>query len=410
MGRSCHSPSSSIAMKPAPSNADLATSSCNDPSVRFPYLDGLRGFAVLIVVLGHYSIFFPGLGPIVGPSAKTGVWLFFLLSSFLLTRQMILVFRDAPTTENVLRYFARRALRILPLYYFVLTLLFFLPTFAQHMFGHSGFAVSDHLFLLYPQGIFWAISVECEYYAFIPIVALLVNLVVRIHRSLGALLAAGLAILAAQNYHWAWIEKGFPVNYPHLPNYTHFFLVGSAIAIIFQYRSALRGRFDTCWNFLFAAGVAWQLFVIPYPFRDVMLDSIGFPIAWWHWMAQHPGQLISCSAIVLSILFSEYLQRVSSSSTLRFFGKISFSLYCLHILPTAYFGPWVAAAGPLVGVAGFFCISVAISVITYRCIELPCMELVRGPSGAHTSRGRAAPSPLPGGYSAIENVSPATGA
>lgn len=346
--------------------------------LHFPHLDGLRGLAVLIVVVGHYSIFSPTLGPVIGPTAKTGVWLFFLLSAFLLTRQTISVYTDGPTLQNTLRYFSRRVLRILPLYYVLLVLLVRMPTFALHMFGRSDFSLLDHFFLMYPQGIFWAISVEFEYYAIIPIIALAYTFLIRVHRSLGPFLGLVLLFLAVVNYRWAWFQKGFPANYPHLGNYTHFFLAGSAIAIFFQYRNVIRFSTERVAALAFAGALAWQIFVIPFPFRDSLLAKLGVPLAWWHWMAQHPGQLISCATILCSILLSDRLRKIFSAGWLRFFGKISFSLYCLHILPTAYLGCLVPLTGPYLAVVGFFILSVAGSVLTYRLIELPCMELVRG--------------------------------
>jgi hypothetical protein len=51
-------------------------------------LDGLRGFAVLFVVLGHLGSQqrSPGFGIDFSGAGKYGVYLFFVLSAFLLTR------------------------------------------------------------------------------------------------------------------------------------------------------------------------------------------------------------------------------------------------------------------------------------------------------------------------------------
>jgi peptidoglycan/LPS O-acetylase OafA/YrhL len=97
-----------------------------------PWLDGLRGLGILLVMWYHFVEMFPvpsgaldkAFFRILG-TGWIGVELFFLLSGFLVTK----VLCDAKPHPCLLRnFFARRALRILPLYYgFLLTLFFILP-------------------------------------------------------------------------------------------------------------------------------------------------------------------------------------------------------------------------------------------------------------------------------------------
>jgi peptidoglycan/LPS O-acetylase OafA/YrhL len=351
----------------------------DDVRVKLPSLDGLRGLAVLLVVLGHYSLYIPEVSNVLTPLAKTGVWVFFMLSSFLLTRQMILVLQTPPRLNKTLRYFIRRVLRIFPLYYVTLALLIMLPQFSANMFGGRGFSLWKHALLVYPEGNFWAISVEFEYYFLIPVIALLFLRLRRFNPLLGPLFGVGLAWLATKAYYLSWIQIGFPVNYPHIVNYAHFFLLGSAVAIGYLYRSLLPRWTTYCASALFWCGVILQVFSLPSPIRDWILQLSGLDIAWWHWIAQHPGQMISCSALLVGVLLSEGTARFFSSRCLRFLGRISFSLYCLHILPPAYFGGWTSVLTPVGAVSAFFLISVALSYLTFTIIERPCMNLIEGP-------------------------------
>jgi peptidoglycan/LPS O-acetylase OafA/YrhL len=105
---------------------------------RNPRLDGLRGLAILLVMLYHTTHY--GLARSVADRALTigpsvgwsGVDLFFVLSGFLITG-ILLGAKDSPTYYR--SFYARRILRIFPLYY--ATLVFFLlivpriPLFAQ---------------------------------------------------------------------------------------------------------------------------------------------------------------------------------------------------------------------------------------------------------------------------------------
>lgn len=100
---------------------------------RIESLDGVRGVAILLVILMHAMFFgvpLPGTAPLdagaLWPSVAAlgwcGVDLFFVLSGFLITG-ILLRARGSP--HYFRNFYVRRALRIFPLYYAVLALLLF---------------------------------------------------------------------------------------------------------------------------------------------------------------------------------------------------------------------------------------------------------------------------------------------
>src|SRR4051794_21500990 len=100
---------------------------------RLAVLDGLRGLAILLVLVYHLWDLLPGLttgrattradvvlGHLFG-SGWAGVDLFFVISGFLITGNLY----DARGSATYFRsFYARRSLRVFPLYYVFLFVLF----------------------------------------------------------------------------------------------------------------------------------------------------------------------------------------------------------------------------------------------------------------------------------------------
>jgi peptidoglycan/LPS O-acetylase OafA/YrhL len=90
---------------------------------RVPQIDGVRGVAILLIVLTHYVCNISGnktVEAVLG-LAWTGVDLFFVLSGYLIGG-ILIENREAPNYYRV--FYIRRALRILPLYLMVLALFY----------------------------------------------------------------------------------------------------------------------------------------------------------------------------------------------------------------------------------------------------------------------------------------------
>jgi len=155
---------------------------------RIPALDGLRGLAILSVVLFHTTL--PSQHAATDVFVYTfrsfgwaGVDLFFVLSGFLITG----ILCDSRGSPHYLRnFYARRALRILPLYYGFLAVFFLLgPRVAELPEGLTGQGV---FFLFYVQNIataaagewihsdyldlFWSLAIEEQFYLVWPFVVL----------------------------------------------------------------------------------------------------------------------------------------------------------------------------------------------------------------------------------------------
>ncbi len=154
--------------------------------VRIPGLDGLRGIAALIVLLTHMS----GWGYHIIPNfdlkgiGRSGVLLFFVLSSFLLTSQVLA--RDNKKLLSIRVWFSyavSRIFRIWPLFLVVLLVslvsshLYDFPVlwrlgdvFREIPVPMSLGSFLDHVFLISGEDILWTIGVEFKFYLWLPFV------------------------------------------------------------------------------------------------------------------------------------------------------------------------------------------------------------------------------------------------
>ena len=158
-------------------------------SGHIPALDGLRGVAILLVMLYHFTqAYLHSLSGVlykVSHVGWCGVDLFFVLSGFLITG----ILYDAKSDEHYFqRFYMRRVLRIFPLYYGFLFVIFVLLPLAHHyspfIRNHMGEQVwlwsylTNYDYSLFTHPLinrfhlthFWSLAVEEQFYLIWPIV------------------------------------------------------------------------------------------------------------------------------------------------------------------------------------------------------------------------------------------------
>ncbi len=163
--------------------------------IYFPNLNGLRFFAALFVIIHHIEQFKQILGiknythqNYIRVLGQAGVILFFVLSGFLIT-YLLLVEDFKTNTINIKGFYIRRALRIWPLYFFIILLGFFvfpyihvfqIPSWSNHIFDNFKTKLLLFIFFLPNLASFlytpmpyisqtWSVGLEEQFYIIWPI-------------------------------------------------------------------------------------------------------------------------------------------------------------------------------------------------------------------------------------------------
>jgi len=141
----------------------------------FYSLDGIRAISVFIVLIGHANSEFKNsiiTSTLAG--GTLGVYIFFVISGFLIT-SLLIKEKLKTGTISIKDFYIRRALRILPVAYLYLLVLFFLHIFCGlqvsylEYIGCAFFLVNLGYFHtgVY-TGHYWSLSVEEQFYVVFP--------------------------------------------------------------------------------------------------------------------------------------------------------------------------------------------------------------------------------------------------
>ena len=339
--------------------------------------DGLRGLAALIVVLSHTSNsgFYLLPGADFGGIGKSGVFLFFVLSAFLLTRPLLGVGWGALRPAQLGVFALRRVLRIYPLYALyllaaVVTTLYAVPSVAGRPtplpFPLDWTAFWRQMSLQDGFGVTWSIVVEFKFYFVLPFLA--TGMGVLLARGGRAWAVAGLAGVAVALAVWRRVS-GAEFELLATLSYAELFLVGCLGAVL-SAREIGAG-----WRRL--AGVAAAVAGVAYLLTIPSLHSaLVAEVAFSHF---HEAILLFSAIWFAVVMWAQFdgplAKALFANPPMRHLGDISFSLYLLHVpVLTVMQRLELGSALSAWLVLG---VSVALSTVSYRLVERPLFRLGR---------------------------------
>lgn len=355
----------------------------SDRALQIDSLDGLRGLAVLLVFLSHTSIrdvfLFPradfaGMG-------RPGVFLFFVLSAFLLTYPFVAKANAILNRRFLANYVFRRFLRIFPLYLLYLGAALTTTWLAWSIgdgtepagipFSLTPREALQHVALQQGKGVTWSILVEFRYYLVLPVLAAAFSIGLK-NRLVPSLLLTALLILASHAY---WPPAESALSDPRLGPYLPIFFMGSFLALLHYHWNRQPWRDSALVRLtLELLGVLCSvvlLLLIPSVASFVLGRDL--PTNAFHRQFALYGLLWSV-VLFAAIHGAGLLRRVLELPPLRYLGFISFSLYLLHIviiLQLRRLG-WNL---PLQGWV-MLALSIGISHISYSLIEKPTSRVI----------------------------------
>ena len=337
-----------------------------------PALDGLRGIAVSLVVIYHcHTKLGDGLLSRFAEYGWAGVNLFFVLSGFLITGIIIEGREDAHFFRN---FYARRALRIWPVYVLLLLLNYILvPILLEHNPYHAWRITSTAPWLYYalfvqnlftlalpgPIGPTWSLAIEEQFYLAWAPIARRLSL-----RYLAVILVTAFVVSPAVR---AW-NTGLLT-----PTHTLIHLDGLAIGSLIAVLLRMDTFSKSTWHKLGLAGIALGLFGVGLmlyrgtAFADTFL-ALGFG-----------GMMI---AAIVSAPGSFYA-RVLCAWPLKSIGTISYGLYMMHILVFVVIGNFelrmlqYGTLGNLAVVASRIVLSLGFAALLWVGFEKPILRLKR---------------------------------
>ncbi|WP_221390601.1 acyltransferase [Dyadobacter sp. NIV53] len=303
-------------------------------------LDGLRAIAIALVIVFHW---FPeGEGINIIANGPLGVTLFFVLSGFLITRILL-------SSRNYLQshgfastyktFMIRRILRIFPLYYLTLLIIWlvkyiaFIPQVSTELYTHPFYYVlylSNFLIerlhnwsdVLSP---FWSLAVEEQFYILWPIILLSVKQQY-LKSVIILIIVMGIisrGILAVYGY-----EEGVL-----MPTCLDAFGLGALWAYILFYNESPQ-KFLKILNILAVAGFALFVFIC-LDKGNSLLKTLFF----------RTSMSMFCLYFVANASyaggFKTFFGKILNNAGLKYIGKISYGLYVYHMLVPALLLPFV---------------------------------------------------------------------
>jgi peptidoglycan/LPS O-acetylase OafA/YrhL len=367
---------------------------------RIPELDGLRGLAILLVLIchfgseansaaGHRWLFY-----LIDTTSLSwsGVDLFFVLSGFLIGGILL----DARSSSNYFKaFYTRRVFRIIPIYAVVVAAFYvclaagipgrmagtdwlFGPTVPWYSYAtftqNIGYSIGEPNFAYWLSST-WSLAVEEQFYLVLPAVIWLVS-EQWLPYVLGSAILSAPVLRLFLNLSYS---HGKIASFSLMPCRADALLLGVAAALLVRKRFVWeslknkRERLVWAWITLLAGLPFFIVLKMTDPLDSFWMSSVGFS-----WLA-----LFYFGLLLLALLYSDsWLGRVLRNSWLKSLGTISYGVYLLHrpVLGLVFVifrskQPWAETTAERGLILLALALTLAIASLSWTIFEKPLLKI-----------------------------------
>jgi len=382
----------------------------------YPKLDSIRCFAVLAVIFAHifqiwtwqrdtFDLF---------PLGNAGVVAFFVLSGFLITGLLLDEPHEQPLAQSFKNFYMRRTLRIFPIYYLYLLVVFAFDLGAFKIeWSDPNAAPGGPLLTIRDTGVFpwlyltniwiynhaswltfnsplWTLSVEEQFYLVWPFIVLFLR---DRPRALVTVFTAVCALSIGMRL-YLFLALGYTNTTPHIEVFTFtnldFLAAGGLLALAHRRYGDSIGKY----------GVPLLLLGLAVYYGTVQLTDHSQAIAAWYWTFGKFGMAVAAAGLVLYSLHSNPRFTLLHNPVTMHLGKISYGMYLYHNILVFHYreisglvglnpaaltdydpatnmlsDPSVPLLPKLLGVVVCLVLVIGVSELSYRFIERPILKL-----------------------------------
>lgn len=300
------------------------------PTIHFKGINALRFFSAFSILLYHSSTYlhrtFPAPLKMFAHNLTLGVDFFFLISGFLIS-YLLLVEKKNTSTISFIGFYARRILRIFPLYFLVVGIAYLWYhesrpeiDFSKYLYFWGNFWMAETgKWTVGPLNVLWSICIEEHFYVFIPLFVWLIPLK-KCHYLFWTILFISILFRTyiSLTVKWNWMTM-----YTHTLSRCDLIAIGGLLAFYYQQKR----RIPTIGTKALVSAIVLLFFMMC--IVDASNYSPTLVAAFNKYLFVFPMLLIFMG-VVLNDSPSNRLVRLNEQKSINYLGKISYGIYMFH--------------------------------------------------------------------------------